>query len=344
MIRLISLKTLATDDIEDSSLQRRGRPVAHAVFGEAASINCANFIYFEAFHDAVCLGKPAVVPALLDELMKLHLGQVRATLMRDCAADACARRKLLACLPARLWRDADVLLSLCFFLQGLDIYYRDNGICPSEAQYCEMVQHKTAGLFRLGITLLQVSALSCTPHFLPLTLAFSARFLFQSFSEDTRDFIPLCNDLGLYYQVMDDVLNLKSAEMFGHKSFCEDLTEGKFSFPIVHHVLASPGDSRVLSIMRKRTTDVTLKQFAVRCLEETQSFMYALKFSEAVAERIRQRCTSEHCARAVTCAASLTRATGAEFGGNATLLALLQHWQDRMRAACTSELPQPPDS
>lgn len=250
--------SLIIDDIEDSSLQRRGRPVAHAVFGEAASINCANFIYFEAFHDAVCLGKPAVVPALLDELMKLHLGQ------------------------------------------GLDIYYRDNGMCPSEAQYCEMVQHKTAGLFRLGITLL------------------------QSFSDDKRDFIPLCNDLGLYYQVMDDVLNLKSAEMFGHKSFCEDLTEGKFSFPIVHHVLASPGDTRVLNIMRKKTTDATLKQFAVRCLEETQSFIYALKFSEAVADRIRQRCS--------------------EFGGNATLLALLQHWQDRMRAACTSELPQPPSS
>jgi len=112
----------------------------------------------------------------------------------------------------------------------------------------------------------------------------------QSFSGDARDFIPLCNDLGLYYQVMDDVLNLKSAEMFGHKSFCEDLTEGKFSFPIVHHVLASPGDTRVLNIMRKKTTDVALKQFAVRCLEETDSFSYALQFSEAVAERIRKQC------------------------------------------------------
>jgi geranylgeranyl diphosphate synthase type 3 len=79
--------------------------------------------------------------------------------------------------------------------------------------------------------------------------------------------------------------------MFGHKSFCEDLTEGKFSFPIVHHVLASPGDSRVLNIMRKKTTDNTLKQFAVRCLEETKSFKYALDFSETVADRIRQRCT-----------------------------------------------------
>jgi len=57
------------------------------VFGEAASINCANFIYFEAFHDAVCLGKPQVVPALLDELMKLHLGQVSSPhLARVCSS------------------------------------------------------------------------------------------------------------------------------------------------------------------------------------------------------------------------------------------------------------------
>jgi geranylgeranyl diphosphate synthase type 3 len=139
-----------------------------------------------------------------------------------------------------------------------------------------MVQHKTAGLFRLGITLLQAS------HARPRTMACSTSRCSppQSFSEDTRDFIPLCNDLGLYYQVMDDVLNLKSAEMFGHKSFCEDLTEGKFSFPIVHHVLASPGDTRVLSILRKKTADSTLKQFAVRCLEETRSFEYATSFPQ----------------------------------------------------------------
>jgi len=147
-----------------------------------------------------------------------------------------------------------------------------------------MVQHKTAGLFRLGITLLQVCAhAGVASHFL---------MLLQSFSDDTRDFIPLCNDLGLFYQVMDDVLNLKSAEMFGHKSFCEDLTEGKFSFPIVHHVLASPGDTRVLNIMRKKTTDVSLKQFAVKCLDETDSFSYAMAFSETIAERIRKQCAS----------------------------------------------------
>jgi geranylgeranyl pyrophosphate synthase len=92
----------------------------------------------------VCLGKPQVVPALLDELMKLHLGQVNAVFSSNALLSCC-------CDAANL--------------QGLDIYYRDNGICPSEQQYCEMVQHKTAGLFRLGITLLQASASTLLPRF-----------------------------------------------------------------------------------------------------------------------------------------------------------------------------------
>jgi hypothetical protein len=79
-------RTARCSVVDGLSLTRCTRPALPTMkycntlarFGEAASINCANFIYFEAFHDAVCLGKPQVVPALLDELMKLHLGQVRA--------------------------------------------------------------------------------------------------------------------------------------------------------------------------------------------------------------------------------------------------------------------------
>lgn len=32
-----------------------------------------------------------------------------------------------------------------------------------------------------------------------------------------------------------------------NKSFCEDLTEGKFSFPIIHSIMADPEDSRLIS-------------------------------------------------------------------------------------------------
>ena len=42
--------------------------------------------------------------------------------------------------------------------------------------------------------------------------------------------------LGLYFQVRDDYANLCMEDMHDNKSFAEDLTEGKFSFPIVHAI------------------------------------------------------------------------------------------------------------
>jgi len=40
--------------------------------------------------------------------------------------------------------------------QGFDIYWRDNNQCPSEEEYKTMVMHKTGGLFRLAMRLMQV--------------------------------------------------------------------------------------------------------------------------------------------------------------------------------------------
>lgn len=53
----------------------------------------------------------------------------------------------------------------------------------------------------------------------------------------TRDFGPLLDQLGLLFQIRDDYANLLSSEYESNKSFCEDLTEGKFSFPIIHSIL-----------------------------------------------------------------------------------------------------------
>ena len=40
--------SLLLDDIEDGSERRRGVPAAHKVFGEALTINSANYVYFVA--------------------------------------------------------------------------------------------------------------------------------------------------------------------------------------------------------------------------------------------------------------------------------------------------------
>jgi geranylgeranyl diphosphate synthase type 3 len=140
--------------------------------------------------------------------------------------------------------------------QGHDILWRDSLQCPTEEEYCEMVIDKTGGLFRLAVGLLQ---------------SFATK-------NKTTDFTPLVNNLGLYFQIRDDLINLSNEEYFKSKSFCEDLTEGKFSFPIIHCIRAAiqvnKSDTRLMSILKQRTEDVDVKKYAQKLMRETGSLQY----------------------------------------------------------------------
>ncbi|GAF88304.1 unnamed protein product, partial [marine sediment metagenome] len=123
----------------------------------------------------------------------------------------------------------------------------------TEERYCEMVLDKTGGLFRLAVGLIQS---------------------FATENKDT-DFTPLVNNLGLYFQIRDDLINLSDEEYFKSKSFCEDLTEGKFSFPIIHCIRsAAENDTRLLSILKKRTEDDDMKKYAQTLMREAGSLRY----------------------------------------------------------------------
>lgn len=130
--------------------------------------------------------------------------------------------------------------------------WRDDVRCPTEKQYLAMVRDKTGGLFRLAVGLMQAFATS---------------------NSDT-DFTPLVDNLALYFQIRDDYINLADEEYMKSKSFCEDLTEGKFSFPIIHCIRADPEDTRVLSILKKRTEDVEVKRYAQQLMVEKGSLEY----------------------------------------------------------------------
>ncbi|XP_023934683.1 terpene synthase isoform X2 [Bicyclus anynana] len=134
--------------------------------------------------------------------------------------------------------------------QGIEIYWRDNFQCPTEHEYSEMTMKKTGGLFMLAIRLMQL------------------------FSENKSDFSKLSSILGLYFQIRDDYCNLCLQEYSENKSFCEDLTEGKFSFPIIHAIQNQKGDNQVLHILRQRTRDVEVKRYCISLLEKFGSFQY----------------------------------------------------------------------
>ncbi|KJZ71104.1 Geranylgeranyl pyrophosphate synthase [Hirsutella minnesotensis 3608] len=146
--------------------------------------------------------------------------------------------------------------------QGMELFWRETLTCPTEEDYLEMVGNKTGGLFRLGIRLMQAesaAAIECT---------------------------PLVNLIGLVFQIRDDLLNL-SAEYTDNKGLCEDLTEGKFSFPVIHSIRSDPANFQLVNILRQRTSDEQVKRYAVSYMEQTGSFAYTRTILTALIERAR---------------------------------------------------------
>ncbi|KAJ2767364.1 hypothetical protein IWQ57_003978, partial [Coemansia nantahalensis] len=147
--------------------------------------------------------------------------------------------------------------------QGMDLYWRDTLTCPSEPEYLEMVSHKTGGLFRLAVKLMQ----EC--------------------SATGRDFTALVNLIGAYFQIRDDYMNLQSSEYSNNKGYCEDLTEGKFSFVIVHAIAHGDDGAQLMSILRQKTTDDNVKRYAVGLMASAQSFEYTHAYLARLMAQIR---------------------------------------------------------
>ena len=185
---------------------RRGKPVAHHIYGIPATINCANYVYFRSLQRCQALGSERAMHVYIQETLKLHQGQ------------------------------------------GLDIFWRDHWQCPTETEYLDMVENKTGGLFRLAVGLM------------------------QAFSSCSLDFTALLNALAVYFQIRDDYINLVDDDYMANKSFCEDLTEGKFSYPLILAIRADERDSRLLNILKQRTTSIELKKYAVEYMRETGAF------------------------------------------------------------------------
>ncbi|XP_015363168.1 PREDICTED: geranylgeranyl pyrophosphate synthase-like [Diuraphis noxia] len=69
----------------------------------------------------------------------------------------------------------------------------------------------------------------------------------------------------------------KSLTYSENKSYCEDLTEGKFSFPIIHAIHTHPEDKQVIHILRQRTRNVDVKKYCVKLLDNYGSFEHTRK-------------------------------------------------------------------
>ncbi|KAH8806682.1 terpenoid synthase [Flagelloscypha sp. PMI_526] len=151
--------------------------------------------------------------------------------------------------------------------QGLELYWRDTLTCPTEEEYFSMVKQKTGGLFRLGVRLLAAcsttNAVECT---------------------------NVVDLLSVLFQIRDDVLNIDCAEYTMKKGFAEDITEGKFSFPVIHSISVNPAEPLVLSTLAKHTDDTGLKLEVVAYMRNTTK---SIEYSRSIVSKVEQELISE---------------------------------------------------
>jgi geranylgeranyl diphosphate synthase type 3 len=83
VVGMLHTASLLVDDVEDSSLLRRGLPVAHSIFGTAQTINSANYVYFIALQELQKLKNPKAINIFTEELLNLHRGQGMDLFWRD---------------------------------------------------------------------------------------------------------------------------------------------------------------------------------------------------------------------------------------------------------------------
>lgn len=96
VVQMLHNASLMIDDIEDDAQLRRGRPVAHKIYGVPQTINTANYVYFLAYQELAKLrrrcedGDAARVGGARDldliateELLNLHRGQGMEIMWRD---------------------------------------------------------------------------------------------------------------------------------------------------------------------------------------------------------------------------------------------------------------------
>ncbi|KIK04422.1 hypothetical protein K443DRAFT_93211 [Laccaria amethystina LaAM-08-1] len=154
----------------------------------------------------------------------------------------------------------------------------------SSEEYIGMVNNKTSGLLRMGVKIMMACATT----------------------NIDVDYVPFVNLIGVFFQIRDDLMNLQSAEVnklsplecleldlifppyTSNKGFAEDLSEGKFSFPVVHGIHADTSNRHILNVLQKRLTTPTLKIHAISYLKDhSESFEYTVSVLRVIEAKTR---------------------------------------------------------
>lgn len=152
--------------------------------------------------------------------------------------------------------------------QGMELYWRESFICPTEDQYFDMVKDKTGGLFRLAVKLLCAES--------PLDTG------------RQRDYLALVDIIGVIFQILDDYRNITDDTYTSKKGAFEDLSEGKFWFPIIHALASGSENSILFNLLRRKASSVQAARLAVKRLEQAGSLSYTREVLQHLTKKAKE--------------------------------------------------------
>ena len=186
-------------------------------------------------------------------------------------------------LAERNFRVLDLLISLTQqMVEGELLQMEKLGHLINEEEYFDLIYRKTACLFKVSM---QLGAVIANPAMT------SAQEPFDSPFEETLG--EYGRNLGLAFQIVDDVLDLTANDDVLGKPAASDLREGKATLAVIHALERGTGADReaIRTVLADRSFERVAHAEILEILQRHGSIAYAMDTACAYAEAARQSIT-----------------------------------------------------
>ncbi len=219
--------TLLHDDLVDGASVRRGKPVAHSIWGNSVSILVGDFLVARSLSICAKTERMKIVEVIAEATEKMCQGEIRQLMHKG----------------------------------SLNL---------SEEEYMEVIRHKTAILFQGAC---RVSAI-----------------IADASKEKEKAVSGYGYNLGLAFQMVDDLLDYTSETTVLGKEIGADLKEGKLTLPVIYSLKAAGLKDRDLmeKIIKNRNFSVNDFETLIELLEKYGGISYTQQLAAQHIEKAKK--------------------------------------------------------